>query len=107
MDRTAYSAHVADQMTSFAHVSGPTIPSTASTLAFWNDTTADLVPVPKAPPSALVDLDFLVDDLAATEARVLKAAATKQAFQPNVEYCLVFADPVGHPFCLTTLDEIE
>ncbi|MBC7595272.1 MAG: VOC family protein [Kineosporiaceae bacterium] len=59
-----------------------------------------------ATPSALVHLDFLVDDLAATEARVLKAGATKQAVQPNAEHCLVFADPVGHPFCLTTLDEI-
>ena len=56
--------------------------------------------------SALTHLDFLVDDLVATEARVLAAGATKYDFQPNAEHCLVFADPVGHPFCLTTLDEI-
>ena len=56
--------------------------------------------------SALVHLDFLVDDLTAAEARVLQAGATKFDFQPNAEHCLVFADPVGHPFCLTTLDEI-
>ena len=61
---------------------------------------------PDATPSALLHLDFLVDDLVATEARVLKAGATKQSFQPNAEHCLVFADPVGHPFCLTTLDEM-
>lgn len=61
---------------------------------------------PDGPQSALIHLDFLVDDLAATEARVLKAGATKQDCQPNAEHCLVFADPVGHPFCLTTLDEI-
>lgn len=56
--------------------------------------------------SALIHLDFLVDDLVATGARVLAAGATKFDFQPNAEHCLVFADPVGHPFCLTTLDEI-
>jgi len=31
--------------------------------------------------------------------------APKFDFQPNAEHCLVFADPAGHPFCLTTLDE--
>ena len=51
-------------------------------------------------------LDFLVDDLAATEARVLAAGATRYQFQPNADHCLVFADPAGHPFCLTTLEEM-
>lgn len=51
-------------------------------------------------------LDFTVDDLGAAEARVLAAGATKFDVQPNAEHCLVFADPVGHPFCLTTWDEI-
>jgi catechol 2,3-dioxygenase-like lactoylglutathione lyase family enzyme len=51
-------------------------------------------------------LDFLVDDLAATERRVLAAGATRYAHQPNAEHCLVFADPAGHPFCLTTWDEL-
>lgn len=55
---------------------------------------------------ARIHLDFLVDDLVATEARVLAAGATKFAYQPNAEHCLVFADLIGHPFCLTTLDEI-
>ncbi len=55
---------------------------------------------------ALLHLDFLVDDLIATEQRVLKAGAVRMDFQPNSEHCLVFADPAGHPFCLTTLDEI-
>ena len=53
----------------------------------------------------MIHLDFLVDDLAAAEARVLEAGARKYDFQPNAGHCLVFADPVGHPFCLTTLDE--
>ena len=50
--------------------------------------------------------DFLVDDLAATEARVLAAGATRYQFQPNSGHCLVFADPAGHPFCLTTLEDM-
>lgn len=50
-------------------------------------------------------LDFLVDDLEATEARVLSAGGTRFAFQPNSDHCLVYADPVGHPFCLTTWDD--
>jgi hypothetical protein len=48
-------------------------------------------------------LDFDVDDLAASEARVLAAAATKYDVQPN-EHGLVYADPAGHPFCLSTED---
>ena len=36
--------------------------------------------------------------------RVEAAGATRFEFQPNSELCLVFADPVGHPFCLTLTD---
>ena len=50
----------------------------------------------------LVHLEFLVDDLAATAARVLAAGATRFDHQPNDDHCLVFADPAGHPFCLST-----
>lgn len=49
-------------------------------------------------------LEFFVDDLAATEGRVMAAGATKFDFQPNSDHCLVYADPVGHPFCLSTWD---
>jgi hypothetical protein len=49
-------------------------------------------------------LDFFVDDLAATEARVLAAGATRFDFQPNSDHCFVYADPAGHPFCLSTWD---
>lgn len=52
-------------------------------------------------------LDFYVDDLTATEARVLAAGATKYEFQPNPDHCVVFADPVGHPFCLSTWDDVQ
>ncbi|NUR24405.1 MAG: VOC family protein [Catenulispora sp.] len=49
-------------------------------------------------------LDFFVDDLATTEARVLAAGATRFDFQPNSDHCFVYADPAGHPFCLSTWD---
>jgi hypothetical protein len=49
-------------------------------------------------------LDFFVDDLEATEARVLAAGATRFDFQPNSDHCFVYADPAGHPFCLSTWD---
>ena len=48
-------------------------------------------------------LDFDVDDLEATEARVMAAGASKFDLQPN-DHCRVYADPAGHVFCLTTQD---
>ena len=51
-------------------------------------------------------LDFTVDDLVATEAKVLSAGAIRYAFQPNPDHCLVFADPAGHPFCLSTWGDV-
>lgn len=56
--------------------------------------------------SMQMHLDFYVDDLDAAEARVLAAGATKYAFQPNGDHCYVYADPAGHPFCLTTWDDV-
>jgi catechol 2,3-dioxygenase-like lactoylglutathione lyase family enzyme len=47
-------------------------------------------------------LEFLVDDLEATGARVLAAGATRFEHQPNDDHCIVYADPAGHPFCLST-----
>ncbi len=47
-------------------------------------------------------VDFFVDDLEATGPRVLAAGATLLDFQPNRDHCLVYADPAGHPFCLST-----
>lgn len=52
-------------------------------------------------------LDFLVDDLVATGARVLAAGATRFEFQPNSDHCFVYADPAGHPFCLSTWDGVQ
>jgi hypothetical protein len=56
--------------------------------------------------SIQMHLDFFVDDRAATEARVLAAGATKFDVQPNDDHCTVYADPVGHPFCLSTWDTV-
>lgn len=56
--------------------------------------------------SIQMHLDFFVDDRAATEARVLSAGAVKLSFQPNADHCTVYADPAGHPFCLTTWDDV-
>ena len=49
-------------------------------------------------------LDFLVDDLEATGARARAAGATRLDFQPNSDHCIVYADPAGHPFLLSTWD---
>jgi len=56
--------------------------------------------------SMQMHLDFYVDDLPAAEARVLAAGATRYEVQPNADHCLVFADPAGHPFCLSTWDDV-
>ena len=61
---------------------------------------------PGAAGTSLLHLDFLVDDLEAAGERVVRAGAVRMDFQPNSDHCLVFADPVGHPFCLTLLDGI-
>lgn len=61
---------------------------------------------PTDPAAVRVHLDFLVDDLSAGERRAVGAGATRQEFQPNAEHCLVFTDPVGNIFCLTTVDEL-
>lgn len=52
-------------------------------------------------------LDFYVADLEAAEARVLAAGATKYDFQPNDDHCYVYADPAGHPFCLSTWHDVQ
>lgn len=54
-----------------------------------------------------VHLDFVVDDLAAATARVVKAGA-KQESQCVVwrgSQCITFADPFGHGFCLIQFDD--
>jgi hypothetical protein len=55
-------------------------------------------------PGAGVPIQMHLDDLIATETPVLAAGATRYGVQPNAQQCPVFADPAGHPFCLTTCD---
>ncbi|TAN23171.1 MAG: VOC family protein [Actinomycetota bacterium] len=50
-----------------------------------------------------IHLDFAVSDLVLGESLALAAGATKMQVQPNPERWLVFMDPAGHPFCLSTL----
>jgi hypothetical protein len=57
---------------------------------------------PDGPRPVQLHLELLVDDLDATGARVMAAGATRLPVQPNADHCIVYADPVGHPFCLST-----
>jgi hypothetical protein len=47
-------------------------------------------------------LDLSVKELDATSAAAIRLGATKCEVQPNPDSYLVFLDPAGHPFCLTT-----
>jgi hypothetical protein len=45
-------------------------------------------------------VDWVVDDLDGAEQRALSLGARKFDHQPEPDDFRVFADPVGHPFCL-------
>jgi hypothetical protein len=47
-------------------------------------------------------LDLSVKELDASSAEVVRLGATRCDLQPAPERYLVFLDPAGHPFCLTT-----
>ncbi len=47
-------------------------------------------------------LDLAVDDLEQGEAAVVALGALKSTTQPAPDRYLVFLDPAGHPFCLST-----
>lgn len=55
---------------------------------------------------SLVHIDFFVDDLEGAGVRAVRSGAHRFAHQPNAAHCLVFADPAGHPFCLSMMDEV-
>lgn len=61
------------------------------------DYTPPIWPDPRS--SMQIHLDFNVVDIEAAEACVLEAGATKFDHQPGGHFH-VYADPVGHPFCL-------
>ena len=56
--------------------------------------------------SSLVHLDFHVEDLEQGAELLERAGARLFEHQPNAAHCLVFADPNGHPFCLSLIDEV-
>lgn len=47
-------------------------------------------------------VDLWVDDLDASEERVLHAGARRHDVQPSPEAWRVYLDPADHPFCLIT-----
>ena len=49
-----------------------------------------------------IHLDLAVKDLAAAAEKTLGLGATRCEVQPDPDTYLVFLDPAGHPFCLTT-----
>ncbi len=75
-----------------------------SFIAFQRDENFRPPEWPTGTAPAQLHLDFYVEDLAASEARVLSAGATRFDNQPNSDHCFVYADPAGHPFCLSTWD---
>jgi catechol 2,3-dioxygenase-like lactoylglutathione lyase family enzyme len=48
-------------------------------------------------------LELGVDDLDATQARLLALGAVEAETQPHPDLWRVLLDPAGHPFCITTL----
>jgi hypothetical protein len=105
-DLAAFYASITDGTVTFAGDAWATVQTGGGRIDFQTvpDHTPSTWPDPTTP--VQMHLDLFVDDLGTTEARVLAAGATKFEFQPNADHCLVFADPAGHPFCLTTVDEL-
>jgi hypothetical protein len=88
---------VTQESEQWASMSGP-----GGSIDFWTVPNHQPPTWPEGRTPKQLHLDFYVDDLAATEARVLAAGATKYDFQPNSDHCYVYADPAEHPFCLST-----
>ena len=101
----------------YAEITGGTVASQSEALATVNGPGGriDFQTVPGYRPPTWPEptvpiqfhLDFYVDDLDTAASQVLAAGATKYSHQPNADHCLVFADPAGHPFCLSTWDMLN
>ncbi len=102
----AFYADITGGAVTFTHTAWATVKGPGGRIDF--QTVPDYAPPSWPDPTSSIQmhLDFDVDDLEAAEARVLAAGATKYDFQPNSDHCYVFADPAGHPFCLTTQDVV-
>jgi catechol 2,3-dioxygenase-like lactoylglutathione lyase family enzyme len=58
---------------------------------------------PDGPQHQQIHLDLAVDDLPEAVASALAIGATEAAHQPAPDQWRVLFDPVGHPFCLSTV----
>jgi catechol 2,3-dioxygenase-like lactoylglutathione lyase family enzyme len=58
---------------------------------------------PAGPQHQQMHLDVAVDDLDAAVAGALALGATEAGHQPAAQAWRVLLDPVGHPFCLSTV----
>ena len=96
----AFYAEITGGQITFTNEVWATVKSPGGTLEF--QLAPGYVPPRWPDPSSSMQmhLDFFVQNLDKTEARVVAAGATKFEEQPN-EHCRVFADPAGHPFCLS------
>ncbi len=57
-------------------------------------------PTGSVPKQEHIDVD--VDDLEDAASRAMSLGAVRAQWQPQPDSYLVFLDPAGHPFCLTT-----
>jgi hypothetical protein len=102
----AFYAEITGGTVTFRHELWATVNGPGGRIDFQ---TAPAYTPPKWPDPASsmqMHLDFYVGDLDAAEARVLAAGATRYDHQPNADHCRVYADPAGHPFCLSTWDDV-
>lgn len=58
---------------------------------------------PDGPQRQQMHFDVAVDDLESAVAAAVALGATEAAFQPAGHAWRVLLDPVGHPFCLSTV----
>jgi Glyoxalase-like domain len=58
---------------------------------------------PDGPPYQQMHIDVAVDDLDAAVTAAVALGATEAAVQPAPQQWRVLLDPVGHPFCLSTV----
>ena len=97
-------AEISGGEVTFTHPSWATLKTSGGRIDF--QTVKDYQPPVWPDDPSLIHLDFLVDDLEAAAVTVEAAGASRFTVQPNAAHCLVFADLAGHPFCLTTVDEL-
>jgi hypothetical protein len=58
---------------------------------------------PEGPQHQQIHLDVAVDELESTVPAAIALGATEAAHQPAPDQWRVMLDPIGHPFCLSTV----